>query len=358
MKSSTLDWKALDTYFSTVDEEEDNFIAEELASLKRIHKSIKREPPDSPNLSSITRSSRGKEEEEEGREFNFKKNKTSVVVPLVRTPNIQIEEIEHHIQRDNQQAIYALNLGKSGGLINRPPQIDVLAYCNRYKEEMPWYMSTQMFIASAAEYFDYPDVPILSRNYLMDFLRAPKIGSSSLERPCINLDCEPHPGDQRIQCVAHRISSKPENGGKGFKLRELLFNDSKVLDPVPDMCYLCHLWLALRNSTYQRDKKVDRDKVVIINRFMVIIDQPGEYDRTKMLIADKVNTGLWGPIPLFNECNYIVHSREQRIEESANLLFRLTRVLLPQTDVSQQKASTPFNHTIATPSTTLMGLAQ
>jgi hypothetical protein len=95
---------------------------------------------------------------------------------------------------------------------------------------------------------------------------------------------------------------------------------------------------------------VDRDKVVIINRFMVMIDQAGEYDRTKMLVSEKVNTGLWGPIPLFNECNYIVHSREQRIEESANLLFRLTRVSLPPIDVIPQKASTQYNRTNVTPS--------
>lgn len=327
-----LDWKALDSYFSYTGEEEENYGADEILTLAKIHKSIKREgdfPPEGGEVTNAQVSSNKKA-----------KSSSSIVVPLTRAPNIQIEEIEQHVHRDSQQAIYALSLGKSGGIINRPPQIDVLAYCNRYRDEMPWYLSTMTFIASAAEYFDHPDVPVLKRSYIMDFLRAPKTLEG--ERPCINLDCEPPVGDQRSQCVAHRLTSKPENGGKGFRLRELLF-DSSTQEPVPDMCYLCHLWLALKNSTYQRDKKVDKDKVVIINRFMVIIDQPGEYDRTKMLVSEKVNTGLWGPIPLFNEGNYIVHSREQRIEESANLLFRPTRVLLPQIDVTQQKASTQSN---------------
>jgi hypothetical protein len=340
-----VDWKALDSYFSYTGDEEENFAAEEILTLSRIHKTIKREPEEVVDLPSEGLAPNG-----------AKKIKTSssIIVPLTRAPNIQIEEIEQHVHRDNQQAIYALSLGKSGGIINRPPQIDVLAYCNRYKDEMPWFLSTQTFIASAAEHFDYPDVPVLSRSFILDFLRAARPLDG--ERPCINLDYEPCVGDQRTQCVAHRLSSKPENGGKGFRLRELLFNNNSssragVLDPVPDMCYLCLLWQALKNSTHQRDKKVDKDKVVIINRFMVIIDQPGEYAREKMLISEKVNTGLWGPIPLFNECNYIVHSREQRIEESANLLFRLTRVLLPQTDATPQKASTASNRINATLST-------
>ena len=310
-----------------------NDLEDSVTILSNIH--IKREAIDDEN-------------KEEGSSSAVKKHRTSIVTPITQAPNLSIEDIERHTLRDDRKAIYALNLGKSGGLINRPPQIDVLAYCNRYKDALPWYLSTQAFIASAAEHFDYPDVPVLSRSAIEEFLRAPN--TSQGERPCINLDCEPHKDDPRIQCVAHRISSKPKNGGKGFRLRELLLNSTALLDPVPDMCYLCHLWLALRNSTYQRDKKVDKEKVVIINRFMVIIDQPGEYDRTKMLVSEKVNTGLWGPIPLFNEENYIVLSREQRIEESANLLFRLTRVSLPPIDAIPQKASTQYNRTNVTPS--------
>lgn len=347
-----IEWTALDSYF---DNEEDDPRLEDVEALARIHNQIRRE----------------REEEAGGGEGGVEKKKHKpfiIVPPAPPKKNIRIEEIEQHLQRDDQVALFTLNMFKSGGgstnmIINKPPQVDVLAYCARYKEEMPWYMSMQHYVASSSEHYDYPDVPVFSREMIEDFLRAPQ---NPGERPCINLDQEPCVGDPRVQCVAHRLSSKPENGGKGFKLREMIFGDtlvrvneaiakkqdySKFLDPVPDMCYLCHLWIALRDSTYQRDKKTsEKDKVVIINRFMVQIDTLGEYARDKMLMSDKVNAGLWGPIPLFNETNYIVHSREKRIEESAKLLFRLTRVLLPPTDATPLKASLPSIQSTSIPS--------
>lgn len=353
MKLSKLDWTALDSYF-----EEEDPRQEQVEALARIHSQIREEV-------SVKREKEDEDEEEGG--GVVKKSRTSIIVPpptVVTKKSVRIEEIEQHLQRDDQVALFALNMFKSGGgstnmIINKPPQVDVLAYCARYKDEMPWYMNMQNFVASSSEYYNYPDVTVFSREMIEDFLRSP---SNPGERPCINLDQEPCQGDPRIQCVAHRLSSKPENGGKGFKLREMIFGDtlvrvneavakkqdySKFLDPVPDMCYLCHLWLALRDSTYQRDKKTgDKDSIVIINRFMVQIDKPGEYAREKMLMSDKVNAGLWGPVPLFNETNYIVHSREKRIEESAKLLFRLTRALLPPIDAIPSKASR-----LSTPST-------
>jgi hypothetical protein len=332
MKPSLLDWTSLNSYFEEASQDE---VAE---SLSTIHRNLKKR--DRPA------------------------EKTVTVVPKKQAPETpRIEEIEQHNVRDDQLALFALNMSKgfSNYVINKPPQIDVLAYCARYKNEMPWYISMQHYIASSAEHYDYPDVPVLSRAMIQDFLRVPQ---NPGERPCINLDRDPFEGENRIRCAAHRLTSKPENGGKGFRLRELILGDtltrvneavakkqdySQILDPVPDMCFLCHLWLCLKDSTYQRDKKTQAsDKVVIINRFMVMIDIPGEYDRNKMLMSDKVNTGLWGPVPLFNKCNYIVHQREGRIEESANLLFRLTRVSSPLIDVSPAKTSIQSNRTNAT----------
>lgn len=337
MKPSLLDWQSLDSYFEDVEEEQQQEVAEALSS---IHKNLKKRDRPSEHVVTVV-----------------PKRKAS------ETP--RIEEVEQHNVRDDQLALFALNMSKgfSNYVINKPPQIDVLAYCARYKNEMPWYISMQHYIASSAEAYDYPDVPVLSRVMIQDFLR---VAENPGERPCINLDRDPFEGENRIRCAAHRLTSKPENGGKGFKLRELILGDtltrvneavakkqdfSQILDPVPDMCFLCHLWLCLKDSTYQRDRKLqETDKIVIINRFMVMIDQPGEYDRNKMLMGDKVNTGLWGPVPLFNECNYIVHSREGRIEESANLLFRLTRVLSPQIEGSPRKPSIQSNLTNAIPS--------
>lgn len=340
MRPTKINWAVLDSYFD--EDQEKNEVASTLSS---IHV---RERPVNPL--------EGEEEEGEHAPVG-KKHKTSQLMALERAPdNIRIQEIEQHNHRDNKSAIFALNMskGSSNMIINKPPQINVLEYCARYRNELPWFMTMQTFLAGASGNYDYPDVPVISRAMIQEFLRS---AQNPGERPCINLDHEPCKGDHRTQCVSHRLSSRQAQG-RGFKLREMLFGDtltrvneaiakkkdfSTILDPVPDMCYLCHLWVALRDSTYQRDKK--SDKVVLINRFMVIIDQIGEYDRSKMLMSDKVNSGIWGPFPLFNESNYIVDLKNSRIEESANLLFRLTRALLPPIDVTQQKTSIRSNHT-------------
>jgi hypothetical protein len=343
---AVVQWNALDSYFNFEEEEE-------VAALAAIHKSLaEKKRPRSPQPPEAA----GAIEEEEQ-----KKHKTTNVPPKKQgPPALRVEEIEQHNYRDNQLALFALNGSNNGkgsvnAVINKPPQVDVLAYCAQYRSEMPWYLSMQSYIASAADAYDYPDVPVMSRAMLCDFLRAPK---NKGERPCINLDREPCEGEQRMRCEAHRLG--------GFRLRELILGDtltrvneaiakkqdySGILDTVPDMCYLCHLWTYLKNSIYQRDKRsAGGEKVVIINRFMVIVDQPGEYDRNKILMSEKVRAGLWGPVPLYNRNNYIVHHKEQRIEESANLLFRLTRAPLPLTDASKQKASNPSTPTNATPS--------
>lgn len=339
---AVINWNALDSYFNFQDEEE-------VAALALIHQSLAAEK---------------KREREEAGEAEGVKSTSAHVPPKKHAPEAgRVEEIEQHNYRDNQLALFAYK-GSINSVINKPPQIDVLGYCARYRNEMPWYMAMQSYIASAADSYDYPDVPVMSRAMLAEFLRAPK---NPGERECINLDREPFEGEQRMRCEAHRLSCiAPGSAGgnaTGFRLRELILGDtltrvneaiarkqdySNILDTVPDMCFLCHLWTYLKNSTHQRDKKTD--KVVIINRFMVIIDQPGEYDRNKMLMSEKVRAGLWGPVPLYNRNNYIVHHKEQRIEESANLLFRLTRAPLPLTDASKQKASNPSNPTNATPS--------
>lgn len=333
------DWSALESYFSYQDDEE-------VAALATIHKSLaekkrKADDDDDEQVAPVAQ-----------------------VPPKRQAPTaLRVEEIEQHNYRDNQMALFAYRGGSVNNVINKPPQIDVLAYCARYRNEMPWYVAMQSYIASAADAYNYPDVPVMSRALLCDFLRAPSPANKG-ERPCINLDREPFEGEQRMRCEAHRLTSISSGGNGAFRLRELILGDtltrvneaiakkqdfSHILDTVPDMCYLCHLWTYLKNATHQRDKKAE-GKVVIINRFMVIIDEPGEYDRNKMLMSEKVKAGLWGPVPLYNRNNYIVHAKEQRIEESANLLFRLTRAPLPHTDASKQKASNPSTPINATPS--------
>jgi hypothetical protein len=117
---------------------------------------------------------------------------------------------------------------------------------------------------------------------------------------------------------------------------------------IPEMCYLCHLWYCLHDSIQQRDKVDERTRknqiegytehITILNKFMVFVDQPGEYDRTKMLLSDKVDSGIWGNIPLYNDNNYecVKTNGVRGFEESDNLLFHQTQVTSDQISSFQQ----------------------
>jgi hypothetical protein len=246
--------------------------------------------------------------------------------------DVEILTLEQHNNRDAQaelfeQSLRAMGRAPSDMVIQTPPATQVLAYCARFRDEMPWFATMQAVVA-ASPTLQYPDVPVFCRAVLLEFLREPHPRSEE-ERPCFNLDRDPMPHERRFRCVAHHLSESRLGPGKGFRLREMRFGPAR--STVPEMCYLCHLWFALRDSTAQRESLAARDSVLIINRFMVMVDVVGEYDRTKMLACDKVNAGLWGPIPLYNENNYIVAdnvrgSGLRGFHESDNLVFRLPRV--------------------------------
>jgi len=257
-----------------------------------------------------------------------------VSVPAQRSVGAEPEilTLEQHNNRDAQaelfeQSLRAMGRAPNDVVIQTPPATEVLAYCARFRDEMPWFATMQAVVA-ASPTLQYPDVPVFCRAVLLEYLREAHPRSEE-ERPCFNLDRDPMPHERRFRCVAHALSESRLGPGKGFRLREMLFGPTR--SAVPEMCYLCHLWFAMRDSTAQRESLAARESVLIINRFMVMVDVVGEYDRTKMLACDKVNAGLWGPIPLYNENNYIVAdnvrgSGLRGFHESDNLLFRLTRV--------------------------------
>lgn len=322
-----------------------------------------------------------------------KKHKS--VPPVTSVDELPIETLEQHNRRDDQLSLFALNMKRIAKplndiIINTPPATAVMAYCAKYKSEFPWFAPMHNLVASSDTY-DYPDVPVIAHATLVNFLREPD-RRMPFERPCFNLDREPHKHEVRLRCVAHRISEERLGKGKGYRLRELLMPDTQTkiynamehgkdpsihLGPIPELCYLCHLWTTLHDCTYQRDKADERlrkdmtddtnPNVVIINKFMVShffllfaksanvayakvdIDKPGEYDRTKMLASDKISMGIWGPFPLFNECNYVcsVKNGLRCFDETDNLLFRLTRVSLPRIESLNQKDSVRSNPTLA-----------
>jgi hypothetical protein len=93
--------------------------------------------------------------------------------------------------------------------------------------------------------------------------------------------------------------------------------------------------LDQKNKSDERERKdmtiapETPNMVAILNRFMVDIDKPGEYDRRKMLVSDDVALGIWGPFPLWNKRHYVpVRISDTNLwgfEEMEDLLFRLPR---------------------------------
>lgn len=204
---------------------------------------------------------------------------------------------------------------------------------------LPWYVAGQRFVAGS-EHYDYPIVHLLARVWLSNFLREPWLSKG--ERPCFNLDRDPLPHEGKMRCVVHKQF--------GFRLRELLF-DASVPAPtsVPELCYLCHLYMYLLESIAQRSNP--RDTVYIVNKFMVIVDEPGEYAKDKMLTDETGLAGLWGFVPIYNENNYVLGPLDnglRTIKETDNLLFRLPRAL------SQQTASHPVAATTTTATTAVV----
>lgn len=293
---------------------------------------------------------------------------------------LQVLTLEEHNMRMDDDDIFHAQIISTGRdtrdiIISRPPPNDVLAFCMRHVENVRWYSSMVNHV-SCNDNVDFPDVPCFSAMYLGGFLHAPD-PMDRTQRPCFNLNRNPAPYERSMRCIGHVMSEELWGVGNGFRPRELLFNGSDAGTGVPEMCYLCHLWTGLRDCIEQRDqiktKQAEEsclieqkdgdnnDKVVIINRFMVCVDTPGEYDRTKMLTGDNVGLGIWGAFPLFNRNNYICVKNHPRAPgcpgfvESDNLFFRPAQATpgriesLSKTLSSQQtrtpkvSPSTPFH---------------
>lgn len=286
-------------------------------------------------------------------------------------PTVRVLSLEEHNMRMDDDEIFHSQITSTGRdtrdiIITRPPANDVLAFCARHVDHVQWYTSMLNHV-SANDNVDFPDVPCFSATYLAGFLNEPDPMDRS-QRPCFNLNRDPAPYEQSMRCIGHVMSEEILGVGNGFRLREFLFDGSDVGTGVPEMCYLCHLWTGLRDCIEQRDQiktkeaeesclttpkesVVDNDNVVIINRFMVCIGSPGEYDRSKMLTGDTVGIGIWGAFPLFNRDNYIYvksHPKAQGCRgfiESDNLFFRPAQAMLGRTESLPRTLSTQQTRT-------------
>jgi hypothetical protein len=106
----------------------------------------------------------------------------------------------------------------------------------------------------------------------------------------------------------------------------------RFLSQVPEYCYLCHIWMTNGACLDQKERlqrapdltTVAPKVPVINNRFMVMIDKEGEYDRHAMISDDGTSRGIWGPFPLWNQNNYVL--RGTAWEERDSMVFRLAPV--------------------------------
>ena len=285
--------------------------------------------------------------------------KETSVPPADKMDAIKIVSIEEHNHRDNQLELFKAKMpinklattaavaNAVNPVITAPPinKEQVLAYAEFYRRRNElWFDHMNQRVANTD--YTYPDSPIFSRKYLTQFLREPKPS----ERPCINPEHGELIGVQ-FRCIAHYLSEKQLGAGKGYRLREMIIEENST---IPEMCYLCHLYFCLMNSVFQRDKQNEqtkkttqesyREHITILNRFRVYVGTIGEYDGTKMLISDKIDSGIWGNIPLFNEENYVACKVGgfRAFKEDNNLLFQPTQVASDRVVSVPQKDSTRF----------------
>lgn len=246
-------------------------------------------------------------------------------------------------------------------IIRTPPIADIIERCAALKDtdnSMMWYKHMSSYVADNPD-ITLPKTPTFIHSVLVTFLREPD-PKCPYERPCKNLDRNPQVGEATIRCVAHALSEEQLGPGKGFRCRELLYNDQQLriihaqesgvkdvrklmqlLPAVQEMCFMCHVWMTTKACLDQKNR-ADIHKlqdltqpqlqppqpppqVMLFNRFMVDIDKVGEYDRNAMLPGE-IGLGIYGPFPQWNKNNYFVVTLKpsglRGFQEHARMFFQ------------------------------------
>jgi len=186
-----------------------------------------------------------------------------------------------------------------------PDQKEVMQYMEKLEaeEQPPWYNKAQENLLLTQR--KYPQMPVLHRGYLLEFLRAAKDG----EAECAHPNCK-----------------SLEMGG--FRCRELLIPNDKNKPLEQHWCYICHLYETTRlywecfNTKWQN---TDISKPYTIHYFIVYTDRIGEYKLSKTIQGDGLVNGIYGPVPLFNVNNYVKDTMDCGVwgwRESDALVFR------------------------------------
>lgn len=211
---------------------------------------------------------------------------------------LPVESLEDYRHSDDQMELFARAVTRAGRatediILNMPPITEVLSYCRQFQnKECMWYYKINHKVSNADSNLKYPDVCVLSRKYMESFYRECD-PSQPYERPCINLDRDPRPGEGKIRCVAHALSEKVLGPGKGYRLRELILRDEMTqvnaaiahnnsvrrkaaelsipieqagdlvnprdwLSNIQEPCIMCHIYFTNMDYIRQRDKEIEK----------------------------------------------------------------------------------------------------
>ena len=225
----------------------------------------------------------------------------------------------------------------------------VLSYAHTVEAGRKFYEAMSAMVVFTKDAV-FPKLEVINRRYIQQFLRAPTT-DCAWERPCAIENCE------SLQLSARLLEKYPhmrkQGLVRGFRCRELLLPNQYVkirqelkkkgggkpqkhLTTYPQPCYLCHLrivndaYWTLLNRRKQRDKDTGEQRVadamVILHRFVVVVDMVGEYRMKDMLVGDSEPMGIIGPYPRYNVNNYTPYMDQRgrcAWREADKLVFRL-----------------------------------
>jgi hypothetical protein len=324
---------------------------------------------------------REREEKEKHLPQNSRVKRPQLAEPLP-VENLESVRVVNDTQAQFHNLLKQANRSCDRHIATIPPRNQIMAYIARHKERPPWYQSLKCMVAQG-ENIDFPELEVVTRQYIKQFLRAPVPGRV-VERECINYDYDPTEGTLGMRCESHRLSAERLGPDKAFKSREFLLPSvwAKVMNavhfnktvrrtekvnpedwlPTPhEMCYLCHLrltsvrYFALLSGHKEREDAereqygTDSDVSMILHKFMVPVDIPGEYDLRYTLMGDAQPLGIVGPYPVYNTTNYHCITTEFNMpgwSESDKVVFRPSPVSSPQRELSKQDALKASSHTM------------
>lgn len=310
-----------------------------------------------------------------------KMQQEDVDLPKEMPMDMHIQNMEQHNHRAKQVSLFASHVERplqasTAHIIATPSMEETLKMSRKYPS-MKLVTDQYMEMLANNPNIKKQNLPVYRRSTLQEFLYAPD-PKKPWQRPCCNLNRPPVQGEQKFQCAGHELSCKLLGPDKAFLPRELLFPDQIVrinhsldvegdgdasshLLPVPQMCYMCYIFLINQLFLEQRNKLDDRERkdhtqsknarttmITILNRFIVAFGTEGEYDITRLIASDSLSLGILGPFPLWSPRHYVPvidkYNDVRGFAEKDIMVFRLSQEpseLIESANLNDSTRSTP-----------------